>query len=380
MNGLQAGNWIDSGLTQAALVDNPVGGVQDAMGGINATQTLTGSKPILRRGLLNLLTWSNDFSNAAWVKQSGVAAAGNVISGATALTWDAAGTMQRSMTVQSGTAYTYAIRISSAGATTATIRLRDGTTGAVSDTVIALTGDLTTAVVSKTTGASSTSFGLLLGNTNGNVFVESAALFQGTYTAAQIQALGGIPLTTTAPASTALGPQYWQFDGSNDSLQLGGPLWSGMDDHTVVFAASATTGGDVFAQRSSSSASPLYPLVRFDTADSKIKALWRDDAGLLQMVPSDTTYSTNSSYVVAVRKSGNTKELWVNQDKALGVATSAIATATVNTSSIGCNIQAAAGGFLSGGMSGAVCIKGAATDADLLMLRKLVANMSGVQI
>lgn len=60
INGLTAGNYLDSAGTTAATVDNPVGLVVDS-GGINAIQATTANKPILRRGAVNLLLQSETF-------------------------------------------------------------------------------------------------------------------------------------------------------------------------------------------------------------------------------------------------------------------------------------------------------------------------------
>jgi len=49
LSGLAAANYLDSALTTPATVDNPVGGVVDAIGVINATQPTTAAKPILRQ-------------------------------------------------------------------------------------------------------------------------------------------------------------------------------------------------------------------------------------------------------------------------------------------------------------------------------------------
>jgi len=48
LNGLTAGNWLDSAGTTPATVDNPVGKVSDAIGSIAATQPTTANKPQLK--------------------------------------------------------------------------------------------------------------------------------------------------------------------------------------------------------------------------------------------------------------------------------------------------------------------------------------------
>lgn len=49
LNGYTLGNWLDSGGTTPATVDNPVGLVQDGIGSIHVSQGTTASKPILRK-------------------------------------------------------------------------------------------------------------------------------------------------------------------------------------------------------------------------------------------------------------------------------------------------------------------------------------------
>ena len=48
INGITAGNWLDSVGTTAATVDNPVGLVVNARGGANLTQSTAANQPILR--------------------------------------------------------------------------------------------------------------------------------------------------------------------------------------------------------------------------------------------------------------------------------------------------------------------------------------------
>ena len=48
INGITAGNWLDSAGTTAATVDNPVGLVVNARGGANLTQSTAANRPILR--------------------------------------------------------------------------------------------------------------------------------------------------------------------------------------------------------------------------------------------------------------------------------------------------------------------------------------------
>jgi hypothetical protein len=63
--------FTDSAGTTPCAVDDPVGKLLDLIGTNHATQGTAGFKPILRGKVKNLLTYSQDFSNAAWVKTNG---------------------------------------------------------------------------------------------------------------------------------------------------------------------------------------------------------------------------------------------------------------------------------------------------------------------
>lgn len=62
LNGYTLGNWLDSGGTTPATVDNPVGLVQDAIGTIHVSQGTTANKPILRKPSNNYY-WEFDGTN-----------------------------------------------------------------------------------------------------------------------------------------------------------------------------------------------------------------------------------------------------------------------------------------------------------------------------
>lgn len=62
LNGYTMGNWLDSGGTTPATVDNPVGLVQDAIGSIHVSQGTTANKPILRKPANNYY-WEFDGTN-----------------------------------------------------------------------------------------------------------------------------------------------------------------------------------------------------------------------------------------------------------------------------------------------------------------------------
>lgn len=215
-------NYFDSAGTTPATVDNPVGLVQDSVGSNNATQPTVGSKPTLRRGLLNQLLWSGDFTNVAWLK-NGVTPTGgqpDSMGGNSACRLQAAGGAYRyiyeSVIWPTGQPATLAIKVKSYSGASQAFRLAYGSSGAVYSPILTATTSWQVlvvpftssspdvcAVVSDVSGASASAF---------DIVVERIGLFSGTVTAAQIEAAGGIPLTTTAPASSANGKYWWQFD------------------------------------------------------------------------------------------------------------------------------------------------------------------------
>ena len=66
INGVTAGNYLDSAGTTAATVDGLVGLVTDSLGAVNASQATSGSRPTERRGMVNLALNSKNAAGAAW--------------------------------------------------------------------------------------------------------------------------------------------------------------------------------------------------------------------------------------------------------------------------------------------------------------------------
>lgn len=275
--------------------------------GIHATQSTTQNKPVLRRGLVNLLTYSNfqqgitDASiRGGTVSLSSIDGYGNAIAfgydGST-LSYAYKGTFS----AVNGTVYTMA----------AVVKMDDGNAPVFGSGVPSNSANPFSFVIGgatpEPTGFSITSLGNSLymvvgvsggtvsvptsngvikyGSNNNRTFkVTSYALFQGTVTAEQIIAAGGIPVTTTAPASSAVGPQYWRFDPIDDALQMTLPAGAGWDSTTIITgratgqvtqtaqnvqgAHSITGGGDMYCRfyvpnGGNLSASELQVLQRF---------------------------------------------------------------------------------------------------------------------
>lgn len=222
--------------------------------GIHASQVTQGYKPWLRRGIMNLLTWSDDRSNAAWTKDGVTASGSKLVESATTAQHRALnGT---AVTLVADASRTYAaivdpaersiVRMSDNLSLGATYNLSTGAITSVSGGVTASMATLSNGrkllVFSNTTSntsgrlvfnlADSSGATTYAGNGTSGIYLYSGGLFQGALTAQQILDAGGIPLTTNAAASSANGKYYWQFDGSDDTLVMTFP--AGWESATII--------------------------------------------------------------------------------------------------------------------------------------------------
>ena len=195
--------------------------------GIHLTQGTTANKPVLRRGLTNLLTYSSDFTNAAWGKTNTSVTANSATAPdgtmtASVLTYSTQfGHLLSSYSPASGLPFTAAFWARTQSGTR-TLSTYDNLGNPLGSTVVTTTWTLH---VVNFTLASSTAIVFLQDRAASGfqpIELWRNAIFQGTLTASQIIAAGGIPVTTTAAASNPDAGKYsWAFDGSNDSLLTG---------------------------------------------------------------------------------------------------------------------------------------------------------------
>lgn len=255
------------GLSMSATIDNI--SVRE-VSGIHLQQGTTANKPIVQRGLWNLLTYSSDFSNAAW------SAANATLSG-TRITRNSTGsseslTYRNSATAPAvivGNQYTFAA-VAKAGTAGTKLYLRDlrcESIGQTIDTVVTTfnlsTGDVASGslhvgkcssvsigdgrylcVINGTASATLPANRIDVGVTSSDVVggtagdyidVYSVAVFNGTLTAQQIIDAGGIPVTTTAAGSNPDSGKYALRFDSTDNLTATIP--AGWESATIIDAA-----------------------------------------------------------------------------------------------------------------------------------------------
>ena len=364
--------------------------------GIHATQATTANKPILRRGLLNQLLWSQDPSNAAWTKTTAGTGVVPVITGGFTDPFGGANASRLQLNCGGGTTgsdISYLTQdittVNSPMTAVYYLKTNDGSTkivtlraGVAVFQQTEITPDWTVYAVPSST--SNDRLAILLYGNNGvqtaDLLIYRAGLFQGTYTAQQIIDAGGIPLTTSAAASSTTGKYWWQFDGSNDSLLLSAPLFQMSDDHCVIVGASPTSGAastHVF-QSGNGAASQQVCTLKFQ-ADMRIGAVWCDDATSVVAANAISPASFSTAYVATGSKVGTTGKLRVNGVQQATSSLSGIGTTTITTNGIIGAYKGGAAPFI-GSIYPVIAIKGTVTDSDLLTLERFVGQLSGVSI
>lgn len=392
INGITAGNYLDSAGTTSASVDGLVGLVLDGAGSILASQATTGNKPTLRRGIVNNYTYSHDASNAAYSKTN---IAVSAVGGLQKITPNA-GTAQhyvsKTYTAVSGNAFTRSVAAKADGfnwvwlygsnpvahayfnvatgqignVTGGTATIAQGPDGyyvcALSCTATGAAWAFETHSVGSNGGGSTTT-----GDGTKGTLLKACAVFDGTLTAQQILAQGGIPLTTTAPASSSAGAYKWEFDGTDDFMSLGVVPFQMSDDHCVIATGNNLAGSGtryIFDNGSSGSATPICGSVGF--SNSAVVAQWRDDAGTANLL-SGGNFPPGTQAVVTARKVGNSFSLRANGAQVLAnLAT--LSTTTLTGGKLG--VRVFGSNLYQGVISGVVVIKGTVTDAQALIFER----------
>jgi hypothetical protein len=121
------------------------------------------------------------------------------------------------------------------------------------------------------------------------------------------------------------------------------------------------------------------PLIKLGIAAGPIlQYALRDDAGIVDLL-SAGSITLGTNYVISGRKVGNVKVSRLNSVQQ-ATASTALGTTTFTTANIGVRNTTVPANYWSGAIYPVIAIKGTVTDADLLILEKFVGSLSGVQI
>lgn len=376
--------------------------------GIHASQATTQNKPILRRGLTNLLTYSGDFTNASWSKiGSSVSASATTdpVGGTSASKIIASGTTNWHLVDQNAipanTQVTFAVYAKAAEETkialsdysasvgclfdltavTATVSGTDAALSISNPSIVSVGGGWYLCSVNMLATATkraaiyvrqfATSY---LGDGTSGVYVYRALLTPGTLTAQQILDAGGIPTTTTAAASNPAAGRYsWGFDGSNDSLMTSSAVAQTNEDHCLIVGATVPTAASTRTLASigyEDAVGYRVAQLRFDS-DNSVKCIWNDSSAV--SVTDGVPLAAGVAVVVAARKVGAT--CIVRKDGATkATATGPTFAHTMTKATIGAN-GTNSESFI-GPIGPVLAIKGTVTDAELLLLERFVAALT----
>jgi hypothetical protein len=277
---------------------------------------------------MNLLSYSDDFSFASWIKKGlttisinstispdGTINADTLNNASGSLVWDSGNTLQRDILISALTTYTFSVYVKSLGSTTFSIGLRNQSTGAIVSANIVPNSQWQRISVTQTTTVN-TSIGFLFGNTNGNVAIWGAQLEQGAYPTSYI------PTTTTALTRNA---DVSSKSGISDLIG---------QTEGVMFIESAALFNDLTSRRISiSDGSNSNRLLLFYNSSSNLITVASVSANMVVVSGINFSIDTTQFAKIAVRYSNTLGySLWVN---GVNRGTSAVTTLPIGMSRFG---------------------------------------------
>lgn len=293
--------YSDSAGTTLTTQDGVVGRINCSNGtSFYASQATAGYKPILRKGAKNLLTYSEDFSNAAWNKTGSA-----TVTGTNQLNFpiqaDYNGIFYNYTLASVGVTYTASVVLSGSGTITLALREGGGAYSYLAIKDITLTSTPTRYSVSA--AATYTSLRLFIVRTTPTVFNDTAttvtankAMIETGSTASTYVA------TTTVPLSNGIGPWWMDFDGVDDYLALNAVPFQMADNSLMMCTVSSLTF-------------PVTPAIRFMSLEGASSGhiglmlntagmgeIWRNDAGT-NNIRLDNSTLNNKRVITAVKQS-----------------------------------------------------------------------------
>lgn len=361
--------------------------------GVHCSQATSVKKPTLRRGIVNRLTYSHDLSNAAWVKDANTTS----VTGGEIVVNNTVHSQRQTFTVVAGNTYTLALeakRGTMTDAKTSVYNLTGAANIVAPSSFYSEINSVDYSYVVRTFTAPvgcTTIYAYALRDSGviGSTFVRSLGLFQGTLTASEILAYGGIPLTTSAPASSSQGHYWAEFDGVDDCMVAANMNLSGTDKITYLAGATkvGSTSWSTLLEHTGNSdlnAGAFSFLAPGGTSDS-IYVSARGATG--NATKSTTGYAPPASVVLSNRADlSAATSIGANNFRVNGVTVASAGGGAAPgggnfaNSSLFIGQRNAASFPFSGAVSSVSVISSLLTDAELLLIERLAANKAGISL
>jgi len=206
-----------------------------------------------------------------------------------------------------------------------------------------------------------------------DLLIATHGVFLGTVTPAQVLQCGGIPITTSAVASSTAGNFALNYNGTSAALALQSLPYSVTDDHAVI---QGLVPRDISATRPSYTAyasNSRYPVIYVGSGGLPT-ASWRDDAGTGPTLNFGAV-TNGTPFVISARKVGSA--VYVRKDGGGTLSGSIASLGTTTISAVMLGSSPPSSGFWSGEIYPTVVVKGAISDAELLVLERFVGALTG---
>jgi len=373
-----------SGTTPVTALEQPVGKWLDKSGnGNHATQSITASRPKLS-ARYNLLTKTENFAEAAWVK-SGVAVESVSDGYKLTLTSTSQASVLQNFTVMPGLMSCAFVSVKSDTVNTISIRILRGPNTIGSLDAIPITSEFSTITIYSSFSFDGTNAAIAihpgdrLSQTIGQSVIIKHAQLSYNLTPLPYQRVN------TATDYDSVGwPKYLKFDGIDDYLNLPYMGLYANGSASIVAARDAlsqTTDTYVISERSTSNVNPKYFPSRQLANAGNMDAYIVNDAAAVVVDTVGSAYGGASNAVIrSVVDSGNNIKLFKNGALAANDNYTRSGTLTLTNTTIGASVSTTTSNYANMKLYGLAITKSALSDSERRRVERLLAYNSGVQI
>lgn len=359
--------------------------------GNHATQSVTASRPVLS-ARYNLLTKTEDFSDAVWAKTNSVVTQNEQKSGRLfdkIVSSSVGGNVSYlcHTGVIANSTFAFSLDIYSEQEKQITIRIKGNgaTTEAVNYTLNLIVGINSINISKSFTSAAGGSNILLiiytgLIDTNfGTIWVDAADLRRGTTSPYQ-----RVNTATDYDTNPALFPKYLKFDGVDDYLNL--PfmnLYAGGEMSIIAArnAVSQSTDTYIISERSTTDADPKYFPSRQLASGGNMDAYIADDAAAVVLDTTGSAFGGAADKVIrSVVDTGSNIKLYKNGGLAADDNYTRAGTLTLNNTTLGASVSTTTGNYAAMKLYSLIITKSALTDAQRIKCERFLARKAGVML